>query len=237
MIIDVITIFPNMFKPVINESIIKRAQEKGVVKIHIHNLRDYSPLAHRKVDAPPYGGGGGMVFRCEPIFNCVEHILGYKIYPKEKVEKNKRIIYFTPQGKVLTQKLTKKFLRYARLILICGRYEGIDYRIRKYLVEEEISVGDYILSGGELAAQVFIDVIVRLLPGAVSRISSVVNESFEQDMLDSPYYTKPAQFRGLKVPQVLLSGDHKKIEEWRYRQSLQMTKKRRPDILKGRKNK
>lgn len=233
MVIDIITIFPNMFKSILKESIIKRAQEKGLVKINVHNLRDYSPFPHKKIDDLSYGGGGGMVFRCEPIFNCVESILGYRVYPKDKIDKKKRIIYFSPQGKVLTQKIVHKFLRYAKLILICGRYEGIDYRIRKYLVEEEISIGDYVLSGGELPAQVFIDSLIRLIPGVLSRIDCVYRESFQNNLLDFPHYTRPAVYRGLRVPKVLMSGDHKKIEEWRREKAIAITKRLRKDLLKG----
>jgi tRNA (guanine37-N1)-methyltransferase len=231
MIINVITIFPKMFLPVIGESIIKRATNKGLVKINIYNLRDYSPFSHKKVDAPSYGGGG-MVFRCEPVFFAVESILGYKVYPKKKRDSAKRIILFTPQGKILNQKLIKKFLNYEKLILIAPRYEGVDERIRKYLVEEEISIGDYILSGAELAAMVFIDCLVRLIPGVVSNRDSIKEESFEDDLLDFPHYTRPENFRGLKVPSVLLSGNHEKIKEWRKKKALETTLKKRPDLLK-----
>ncbi|HIE36464.1 MAG TPA: tRNA (guanosine(37)-N1)-methyltransferase TrmD [Candidatus Omnitrophica bacterium] len=230
MIIDVITIFPRMFLPIIRESILKRAQEKGLVKINLHNLRDYSPLKSKKVDAPSYGGGG-MVFRCEPLFFCIESILGYRIYPKEKKDSKKRIILFTPKGRVLNQKLVKKILKYERLILIIPRYEGVDERVRKYLVEEEISLGDYILSGAELAAMAFIDCLVRVIPGVVADIDSVKEESFENNLLDWPHYTRPYDFRGLKVPKVLLSGNHKKIEEWRKNKAKELTRKRRPDLL------
>jgi tRNA (guanine37-N1)-methyltransferase len=233
MIIDVITIFPKMFLPVIEETIIKRAQQKGLVKINLHNLRDYSPLSGKKVDAPSYGGGG-MVFRCEPLFLCVESILGYRVYPKEKKDPKKRIILFTPKGKVLNQKLIKKFLKYERLILIAPRYEGVDERVRKYLTEEEISLGDYILSGAELATMVFIDCLVRIIPGVVADIDSIKEESFEGNLLDWPHYTRPSDFRGLKVPKVLLSGDHKKIKEWRIKKAEELTKKRRPDLLQMR---
>jgi len=237
MLIDVVTIFPKLIKPVASESIVKRAQAKGLVKIRIHNLRDYSSLSHKKVDAPSYGGGGGMVFRCEPVFKCIESILGYNISPRKKVDRAKRIIYFTPQGKKLDQKLVRKFLKYERLILLCGRYEGIDQRIRKYAVEEEISIGDYVLSGAEPAANVFIDSVVRIIPGVVSCVDSVRNESFETNALDYPHYTRPPDFRGLKVPEVLLSGDHKEIEAWRKKASSDITRKRRPDLLKKRKGK
>ncbi len=230
MIIEVITIFPKMFRPVLEEAIIKRAQQKGLVRINLYDLRDYSQDPHRKIDAPAYGGGG-MVFKVEPLFNCAESILGYRLYPKKKKDTRKRIILFGPQGKPLNQKLFKKFLNYERLILIAPRYEGVDERIRKYLAEEEISIGDYILSGGELPAMVFIDCLVRLLPGVVSDRTSVQRESFEDNLLDFPVYTRPQEFRGLKVPQVLLSGNHRKIEDWRKNKAQELTLKRRPDLL------
>jgi tRNA (guanine37-N1)-methyltransferase len=232
MIIDVITIFPRMFTPVINESIIKRAQKKGLVTIALHDLRSYTTDRHKKVDFYSYGAGG-MVFRCEPIFSAVEKILGYKVYPQKKKDPTKRIILFTPQGKKLNQARVKKLLRYKRLILIAPRYEGVDERVRKFLAEEEISIGDYILSGAELASMVFIDSLVRLIPGAVSSKESIERESFEQNLLDFPHYTKPRDFRGLKVPTILLSGDHKKIEAWRVAKAKEFTKARRPDMWRS----
>lgn len=231
MIIDVITIFPKMFSPVIGESIIKRAKSKGLVKINIHDLRDYTSDPHKKIDAPSYGGGGGMVFKAEPCFKSVEAILGHSMYPRKVKDKTKRIILFTPQGEVLNQRRIKKFLNYERLILIAPRYEGVDERVRKYLVDEEISLGDYILSGAELAAMVFIDCLVRLIPGVVSDKDSIRNESFEDNLLDYPHYTRPEDFRGLKVPRVLLSGDHQKVKDWRKKKALEITKKRRPDLI------
>ncbi len=231
MLIDVITIFPQMFSPVMGESIIKRARNKGLVKINIHDLRDYSSGRHRKVDAPSYGGGG-MVFKADALFAGVEAILGHKVYPKGRIDNAKRIILFSPKGKKMDQKLIRKLLRYERLILLAPRYEGVDERARKHLAEEEISLGDYILSGAELAAMVFIDCLIRLIPGVVSDGESIKNESFENPGLDFPHYTKPAEFRNLKVPEVLLSGNHKRIKEWRKKKSWEITKKRRPDLLK-----
>ncbi|MCK4912333.1 MAG: tRNA (guanosine(37)-N1)-methyltransferase TrmD [Candidatus Omnitrophica bacterium] len=231
MIIDVVTIFPKMFSPVLDESIINRAQDKGLVKINIHNLRDFASEPHKKVDAPSCGGGG-MVFKPDPLFGAVESILGYEVYPEKKKDENKRIILLSPQGKTLSQKRVKKFLNLERLILLAPRYEGVDERVRCDLAEEEISLGDYILSGGELASMVFIDCLCRLIPGVVSDKESIKRESFEGQGLDFPHYTKPVDFRGLKVPEVLLSGNHGKIETWRKRQALETTKKRRPDLLK-----
>lgn len=231
MLIDVVTLFPNMFSCVLNESILKRAQNKGLIKIRLHNLRDYTPLAHGKVDAPPFGGGPGMVIRPEPIFNCVEKILGHSCYPEKKQYNNKKVVFFTPQGKILTQQLAKKYLNYEQLILIAGRYEGIDQRVRDYLVDEEISLGDYLLTGGELACMVFIDVLTRIIPGVVSCSNSISEESFEKNLLDYPHYTKPRNFRGLKVPEELLSGNHKLIGKWRKKMALENTRQRRPDLL------
>lgn len=230
MIIDIVTIFPKMFTQVFGESMIKIAQSKGLAKINIHNLREFAPKPHRKVDAPSCGGGG-MVFRAEPMFTAVESILGYKVYPKKKKNKNKKIILFTPQGKTLNQNMVKEFLNYEHLILLAPRYEGVDERIREHLAEEEISLGDYVLSGGELASMVFVDCLCRLIPGVVSNKESIKRESFEDSSLDFPHYTKPVDFRNLKVPEVLLSGDHQKIENWRAEKAFEATKKRRPDLL------
>jgi len=224
MIIDVITIFPKMFFPIIGESIIKRAQSKGLLKINVHNLRDYSSDVHKKVDSPSYGGGG-MVFGPEPLFSAVEAIAG------ERKDGRKRVVLFSPKGETLNQKRVKGFLKYERIVLLAPRYEGVDERVHKYLADEEVSIGDYVLSGGELAAMVFIDSLSRLIPGVVSDKESIKRESFEENLLDFPHYTRPADFRGLKVPAVLLSGDHGKIEEWRKRKALAVTKKKRPDLL------
>ncbi|MEI8349786.1 MAG: tRNA (guanosine(37)-N1)-methyltransferase TrmD [Candidatus Omnitrophota bacterium] len=231
MVIDIITIFPKMFSTVLGESIIKRAANKGLVKINIHDLRDYSDDPHRKIDAPPYGGGG-MLFKPEPLFKAVESLLGYTCYPKKKKNSAARIVLFSPQGKTLNQKSIKKFLQYERLVLIAPRYEGVDERVVKYLADEEISVGDYVLSGGELAAMVLIDSLIRLIPGVVSDKASVERESFENNLLDYPAYTRPENFRGLKAPQILLSGNHAKIEAWRKERALEATRKKRPDLLK-----
>ncbi len=230
MIIDLITIFPRMFSQVLGETMIKRAQSKGLVKINIHNLRDFTDNLHRKVDAPSYGGGG-MVFRTEPLFKAVEAILGYSVYPKKIKNKSKRIILFSPKGKTLNQRKVKKFLNYEHLILLAPRYEGVDERARKYLAEEEISLGDYILSGGELASMVFIDCLCRLIPGVVSNRESIKKESFEGSRLDFPHYTRPADFRGLRVPKILLSGNHQEIKKWRRRRALEVTRSKRPDLL------
>ncbi|PIP19762.1 MAG: tRNA (guanosine(37)-N1)-methyltransferase TrmD [Candidatus Omnitrophica bacterium CG08_land_8_20_14_0_20_41_16] len=224
MRIDILTIFPKMFDPVLNESIIKRAQAKGKVKIYVHDSRDYTLDKHRKVDDRPFGGGSGMVMRPEPIFNCVEAI-------RRKAKKAK-IILLTPQGKTLNQNTAKKLSRLSHLILICGHYEGIDERVRIKLADKEISIGDYVLTGGELPAMVLIDAIVRLIPGVLGDKNSLNFESFEGNLLEYPHYTRPANFRKMDVPEILLSGDHNKIEAWRRMQALKRTKARRPDLLK-----
>jgi tRNA (guanine37-N1)-methyltransferase len=232
MRIDIITIFPKMFGPVLNESIVKRAQEKGKVKIHIHDLRDYTADKHRKVDDRPFGGGSGMVMSAAPIFNAVEAV-------KKRVKGSKgqrvmsRIVLLCPQGKKLDQKTAKRIAKRKHLILICGHYEGVDERVRQHLVDEEVSIGDYVLTGGELPAMVLVDALVRLIPGVLGDKNSLNFESFEGNLLEYPHYTRPANFKGLCVPSVLLSGDHKNIEIWRKKEAIKRTKQRRPDLLKS----
>jgi tRNA (guanine37-N1)-methyltransferase len=230
MLIDVVTIFPEMFSPVLGESIIKRAREKGMVEIKVHDLRDYSDDPHKRVDSPSYGGGG-MVFGAPAFFSACEGILGKKIYPEKEKDPLSRIILMSPRGKYLNQAMVRRFLKYERLLLLAPRYEGVDERVSEVLVDEEISIGDYILSGGELAAMVFIDCLVRLIPGVVSDVESIKNESFEKNSLDFPHYTKPADFKGLRVPEVLLSGNHKEIEKWRREKAREVTQRLRPDLL------
>jgi len=226
MRIDIITIFPDMFKPVLNESIIKRAQAKGCIDIRLHDLRDYALNKHRKVDDRPFGGGSGMVLNPEPIFNAVEKIR------RESRLRGTKVILMTPQGETLHQSFAKRLARLRHIILICGHYEGIDERVRMKLADEEISVGDYVLTGGELPAMVLIDCITRLIPGVLGDKNSLNFESFEGNLLEYPHYTRPADFRGMKVPPVLLSGDHKKIETWRKRQAAGRTRKKRPDLIR-----
>jgi tRNA (guanine37-N1)-methyltransferase len=225
MIIDIITIFPKMFAPVVNESIVKRAQQKGKVKIRIHNLRDYTRDKHKKVDDRPFGGGSGMVMTCEPIFNAVE---GLRSQVRSRAS---RVVLLCPQGKRFNQKMAQRLAKKRHLILVCGHYEGVDERVRKYLVDEEISIGDYVLTGGELPAMVLVDSVVRLLPNVLGDKNSLNFESFKGNLLEYPQYTRPANFKGLTVPKVLLSGDHKKIELWRKKEALKKTKERRPDLL------
>jgi tRNA (guanine37-N1)-methyltransferase len=214
-----------MFEPVLSESIIKRAQKKGKVQIHIHNLRDYTLDKHKKVDDRPFGGGSGMVMRPEPIFKTVEEI-------KSQVRcQESQVILLCPQGKALNHKIVKRLAKYKHLVLICGHYEGVDERVRRYLVDEEISIGDYVLTGGELPAMVLVDCVVRLIPGVLGDKNSLNFESFEGNLLEYPQYTRPANFKGMKVPPILLSGNHNKIREWRRVEAIKKTKKKRPDLL------
>jgi len=209
-----------MFEPVFNESIMRRAQAKGKVKFLIHDLRDYTQDKHRKVDDRVFGGGSGMLMCAEPIFNAVA-----------KLKRQAKVILLCPQGKKLDQKIVKRLSKEKNLILICGHYEGVDERVREKLVDEEISIGDYVLTGGELPAMVLVDSLVRLIPGVLGDKNSLNFESFEGNLLEHPHYTRPANFRKMKVPEVLLSGDHQKIEAWRKKESLKRTKQRRPDLL------
>jgi tRNA (guanine37-N1)-methyltransferase len=233
MDIDIITIFPGMFAPVVNESIIKRAQAKKLVKIKTHDLRDYSNNKHRKVDDKPFGGGPGMVFCPEPIFQAVEAIKASHKGKKKEV----RIILLSPQGKPLTQKLAGKLAKSKSLILICGHYEGVDERVREKLVTDEVSIGDYVLTCGELPAMVLIDAVVRLIPGVLGKDESAYSESFSHNLLEYPQYTRPAAFRTMAVPEILLSGNHKLIGKWRKEKARERTGKKRPDLLKRKREK
>lgn len=219
MKIDILTLFPNMYQGIFEESILKRAIDTGKVTIQLHNFRDYTTDPHHKVDDTPYGGGCGMVLTCQPIFDCVRALR----------QENSKVILLVPDGCVYRQSIAYELSNYDHLILICGHYEGFDERIRS-ICDMEISIGDYILTGGELASMVLVDSIVRLLPGVIEE-ESHVNDSFSQSLLDYPSYTKPRIFEEMEVPEVLLSGDHKKIAEYRHQESLKRTKERRPDLL------
>lgn len=219
---DVVTIFPKMFEPILNESIMKRAQAKGKVKIRVHDLRNYTEDKHRKVDDKPFGGGPGMVLSAQPIVDAVKKIRG---------KKKAKVILLCPTGEKLTQKKAKALSKEKNLILICGHYEGVDERVRELVVDESLSIGDYVLTGGELPAMVLIDSVARLIPGVLGREASLEYESFEAKLLEYPQYTRPANFRGTKIPNVLLSGNHKAIEMWRKQESLKRTKKYRPDLI------
>lgn len=220
MKITILSLFPEMFSGFINESIIKRALDKKLVEIEIINFRDYSPLNHKQVDDTPYGGGSGMVLRCEPIFECLDKIKTEDSY----------IIIMCPTGVTYNQEKARNLSLKKHLIIICGHYEGFDERI-KILADEIISIGDYILTGGELPAMIITDSVIRLLDGVITT-SSLEDESFNDNLLDYPVYTKPDEYRGLKVPEVLISGNHKKIAEYRKSEQLRITKERRPDLIK-----
>ncbi|MDI3534734.1 MAG: tRNA (guanine37-N1)-methyltransferase [Thermosediminibacterales bacterium] len=225
MIIDILTLFPEMFKGPFEESIIKKAVNRKLIKINIINIRDFSKDKHKKVDDYPYGGGAGMLLKPEPVFDAVDAITS-KIKDLSKT----RIILMTPQGNLLNQKKVKEISKYEHLIIICGHYEGFDERIR-FLVDEEISIGDYITTGGELPAMVLTDAVVRLIPGVIGGENSLNEESFENGLLEYPQYTRPEVYRNLKVPDVLLSGNHEEIKKWRHKESLKRTLIRRPDML------
>ena len=226
MRIDVLTLFPEMFESPLSHSILNRAQQAGVVDIVLSNIRDFATDNHNSVDDKPYGGGPGMVMMPAPVFDCFEHV--QKLSPKKG-----RVILLTPQGQKFDQAKAKQLSKDERLILISGRYEGFDERIRIGLGAEQISIGDFVLSGGELPAMVIIDAVVRLLAGALGDDESVKEESFSEALLEYPQYTRPEVFRDMKVPEILLSGDHAKIAEWRRRQAIVRTKKSRPDLLKN----
>ncbi len=222
MKIDILTLFPNMFKGIFEESIIKRAIDSSKVEIKLRNFRDYTKDPHGKVDDTPYGGGPGMVLSCQPIFDCVEKLKGEKT----------KVILLTPSGIKYQQKIAYDLSHEEHLIIICGHYEGFDERICS-IVDLELSIGDYVLTGGEIPAMVLVDSIVRLIPGVINERSHLEDSFNSNYLLDYPNYTKPRVFKGMEVPDVLLSGDHEKIKEWRYNESLKRTKERRPDLLKG----
>ncbi len=225
MRIDVLTIFPQMFSGPLHCSILKRAQEQGLVEINVHDLRDYAQDKHRMVDDYPYGGGPGMVMKIEPIWHAVESL-------KKEIEKTPNILLLTPHGKTFNQELAWEIAQEQNIILICGRYEGIDQRVSENIASQHISIGDFVLTGGELPALVVIDAVVRLVPGVLGDEDSAAGDSFYQGILDHPHYTRPLNFKGMEVPSVLLSGNHQKINEWRRKESLRQTLLFRPDLLK-----
>lgn len=225
MKIHIITAFPNLLNGPLDESIIKRSREKKIVEIFIHDLRQYVTDKHHRIDDYPYGGGPGMIMKPEPIFRCIETIL-----ESDQISKSK-LIFLTPQGERYTQSKANALSQKDHLIFLCGHYKGVDERVREYWKMEEISIGDYVLTGGELPALVVIDSIVRLIPGVISDLESAKTDSFYQNMLDCPYYTRPEVFRGMAVPEVLLSGHHAEIEKWRRNEALKRTLKIRPDLI------
>jgi tRNA (guanine37-N1)-methyltransferase len=225
MHIDVLSIFPEMFEGVFGHSILKKAAEKEAVQYNVVNFRDFADNKHQTVDDYPYGGGAGMVLKPQPIFDAVSDL-------KERAKSSApRVILMCPQGERFTQKKAEELAREEHLIFICGHYEGYDERIREHVITDEISIGDYVLTGGELGAMVVVDSVVRLLPGVLGSEESHIQDSFSTGLLEHPHYTRPADFRGLKVPDVLISGNHRLIEEWRMKESLKRTLTRRPDLL------
>ncbi len=224
MRIDILTLFPEMFQGPFSESIIKRAQEKGLVEIHTHNIRDYSNNKHKKVDDYAFSGGAGMVMSIEPIATLIEKLKQERTYDE--------IIYTTPDGETLNQRISNKLSLYNNIMILCGHYKGVDQRVRDHYITMELSIGDYVLTGGELAAAVISDSIIRLIPGVISDETSALTDSFQDNLLSPPVYTRPAEYNGWKVPDILLSGDSKKIEAWKEEQAYKRTKERRPDLLK-----
>lgn len=224
MRIDILTLFPEMFQGPFSESIIKRAQDKGVVEIHCHNIRDYSTNKHKKVDDYAFSGGAGMVMSIEPISILIEKLKAERDYEE--------IIYTTPDGQTLNQGIANRLSLKGNLMILCGHYKGVDQRVRDHYISMELSIGDYVLTGGELAAAVISDAIIRLIPGAISDETSALTDSFQDGLLAPPVYTRPAEFKGWKVPDILLSGDDKKVEAWKEQQAYERTKQRRPDLLK-----
>jgi tRNA (guanine37-N1)-methyltransferase len=223
MRIDILTVVPELLESPLNHSIIKRAKEKDVVEIHIHNIRDFSTCKHKNVDDYAFSGGAGMVMTIEPIHRAIQHLQSERTYDE--------IIYTSPDGERFSQGIANQLSTYNNLIILCGHYKGIDQRVRDHIVTREISIGDYVLSGGELAACVMVDAIVRLLPGAISDETSALTDSFQDNLLAPPVYTRPADYNGWKVPDILLSGNTKLIDEWQFEQSLERTKRLRPDLL------
>lgn len=223
MRIDILTVVPGLLESPFNYSIVKRAKEKGLVDIYLHNLRDYAANKYRQVDDYAFGGGAGMVMMAEPIAKCIEQLKSERPYDE--------VIFMCPDGAVFNQKTANQLSLSGNLMILCGHYKGIDERIRQLYITREISVGDYVLTGGELAAAIVVDAIVRLIPGAIGDEESALSDSFQDGLLAPPVYTRPEEFKGLKVPEILLSGDHKKIEDWRHEESVKRTTERRPDLL------
>jgi len=222
--IDIITVVPDLLEGPFSHSIMKRAQDKGLLMVRTHNLRKWAINKHAQVDDYPFGGGAGMVLMCEPLANAIEELQQNNTYDA--------IIYMTPDGKTFDQRMANQLSMFQNLLIICGHYKGIDQRIRDQYITMEISIGDYVLSGGELAAAVVVDAIGRLIPGVLSDETSALTDSFQDNLLAPPVYTRPADFRGMKVPEILLQGDPKKVEDWRFEQSIERTKTRRPDLFK-----
>lgn len=225
MRIDIVSGVPKILKSPLNESIVKQAKKKNLVKIYIHDLRKYAHDRHRTIDDTPYGGGAGMILKPEPIFECVEQL--------QKKQSYDEIIYLTADGDKFDQKIANELSLKKNLLILCGHYKGIDERVRQALVTREISIGDYVLTGGELAALVIVDAVIRLIPGVLHDGESLLSDSFQEKLLDASWYTRPVEFRGMKVPEVLLSGDHRAIQKWRQEERLKKTRTRRRDLLRS----
>jgi len=223
MRIDIISGVPNLMVSALSDSILENAQKKGLVEIYLHNLRDYTNDKHKTIDDTPYGGGAGMVLKIEPIYRCLEKLKSERSYDE--------IIYLSPKGERYTQKLATELSLKKNIVLLCGHYKGVDNRVVETLITREISIGDYVLTGGEIPALVIVDSVARLIPGVVGDAESLLSDSFQENLLGAPQYTKPAEFMGLRVPDVLLSGDHKKINKWREEEARKLTEKRRKDLL------
>ena len=232
---DVFTLLPDVFHPYLASSILQRAHQRGLIDVHVHNIRDWTHDRHHVTDDEPYAGGGGMVMKVEPVFEAVESVLGPSTSASTSSARQLKaacpIILLTPQGRVFTQKVAAELSAHPRLALICGRYEGVDERIRAHLATDEISIGDYVLTGGELPAMILIDAVARLIPGVLGDPDGATDDSHASGLLEYPHYTRPPEFRGWRVPEILLSGDHAKIAKWRREQSLLRTLERRPDLL------
>lgn len=224
MRLDILTLFPNMMSMFFEESILKRAQNKGIVEIVLHDLHDYSLSRYGSVDDYPYGGGAGMVMAIEPLANCIEKLQAERQYDE--------VIYTAPDGEMLSQPMANTLSLKGNLMILCGHYKGIDERLREHFITKEISIGDYVLTGGELAAAVIADSVIRLIPGVIGDEQSALGDSFQDGLVAPPEYTRPPEFRGWKVPDILLSGNHAKIEQWRYEQAIERTRQRRPALLK-----
>jgi tRNA (guanine37-N1)-methyltransferase len=224
---EVFTLLPEVFPPYLESSMLQRARQRRLIEVRVHNIRDYTKDKHHTTDDTPYGGGGGMVMKPEPVFEAVESVLGISSAQPTSLP----IILLTPQGRVFTQRVAEELARHEQIVLLCGRYEGVDERIRAHLVTDEISVGDYVLTGGELPALLVIDAVSRLIPGVLGDPTGAEDDSHSMGLLEYPHYTRPPEFRGWKVPEVLLSGDHAKIEAWRREQALERTFNKRPDML------
>ncbi len=223
--IDILSAVPDLLKSPLEYSIVGRARQNNLVHIEVHDLRDYSTDRHKKVDDYPYGGGAGMVLTPQPIFDCIEKLTSERVYDE--------IIFTAPDGEVFEQKHANELSIKQNLMILCGHYKGVDQRVRDELITREFSIGDYVLSGGELPAMVMADAITRLLPGVLGDAESALTDSFQDDLLEAPVYTRPATFKGLEVPEVLRSGDHKKVGQWRFENALERTKQRRPDLYKN----